>query len=288
MSQKETGYREKTCAGAGGLRLSYREYGAPNAAKPPLLCLSGNMSNSRASHNLALRYCPQRLILALDYRGRGRSAYDPDYRNYRPDIYLQDMQLLLEAAHIEQVVIVGTSLGGMLAMALSTVKPEALAGVVLNDIGPELGAEGLQRHALATLKPELPNWRAAAAHLRDLYGYDWPDLSDEQWLHLAKIYFTETADGKLQWDHDPKLQEAMKEATTAGMPDFWPMFHGLKKIPTLALRGARSDLLTQKTFDKMVAAKPDLIRVTVPNRGHTPLLDETECLAALDQFLAQV
>src|SRR5262249_571120 len=127
-----------------GLKLYYREYGdaAADEERLPVLCLPGLTRNSRDFHDLALRLAPQRRVPAPGHRGRGKSAWDPDWRNYRPEMYLSDVFDLLAVADAPRVVVVGTSMGGLLAIGLTAYRPTCLAGVVLNDIGPELKPEG--------------------------------------------------------------------------------------------------------------------------------------------------
>src|SRR5262249_34199486 len=128
-----------------GLRLYFRDYGDPASERTPVLCLTGLTRNSADFHEVALRVAGERRVLAPDYRGRGRSAYDPDWRNYEPRIYVNDAAHLLAATGVERAVVIGTSLGGLLAMGLSVLRPTMVAGIVLNDIGPGLVGSGLAR-----------------------------------------------------------------------------------------------------------------------------------------------
>lgn len=279
-------FRERRFTAADGLGLYWRDYGDAMAAGTPVLCLTGLTRNSKDFHDFASRLCPGRRVVCLDYRGRGRSDYDPDWRNYDPKVYLQDIRHLLAVAGLSRVVVVGTSLGGALAMALSVAMPAALAGVVMNDIGPQLSGNGLQRiiEYIGTDRPQ-PDWASAAAHLRTMF----PNLSlktEERWQQMARNTFREGDDGLLHFDWDVRLVEPLKRS--AGPPDLWPLFHALYGIPALAVRGGESDVLSEETFGRMRIEKPDLHQAVVPGCGHCPTLDEPEVVAALDLFLAEV
>lgn len=289
-------YHQRYLTAQDGLKLAYREYGDTLAPGVPLLCLSGLTRQAGDFHNLACRLAHHgaqhggtfgHRVLALDYRGRGRSAYDENWRNYRPEVYLGDILDLAAAANLPRLVIVGTSLGGLLAMALALQRPTLLAGVILNDVGPEIAGGGFDRIAgyVGTPAPQ-DDWQAAISYLRHLFSPAYPGLGEEAWLDMARNTFRPGNDGRLHLDYDLNLAKALKASPPP--PDLWPLFGALRNIPTLAIRGALSDLLSPATFDRMAAEKPDLERLTVPDRGQTPMLDEIECQEAIDAFLARL
>lgn len=281
-----TAFRERRFTSSDGLGLSWRDYGDAASPATPVLCLSGLTRNSKDFHDLASRLSPHRRVVGLDYRGRGRSDYDPDWRNYQPRVYLQDIRHLLAVAGLSRAVVVGTSLGGALAMALGLLVPGALAGVVMNDIGPQLSGKGLSRilDYIGTDRPQ-PDWASAAAHLRDMF----PDLSlksEERWQTMARNTYRPGTDGLLHFDWDVRLAEPLRRSREP--LDLWPMYRSLRRIPALAIRGGISDVLSEETFGRMRAEKPDLHQAVVPGCGHCPTLDEPEAEAALDRFLAAV
>lgn len=285
MTADDDGYRSRHCSAGDGLRLFYREYGDPASSATPLVCLPGLTRNAADFHDLAARYAPGRRVIALDYRGRGRSAYDPDPRNYRAEVYVSDALHLLAAANVPRAVVVGVSLGGLLAMFLAAHRPGVLAGVVLNDIGPEIESAGLEwiRRCLARdMRPG--TWDEAAALAREVALDAAPDLAADRWMTVARRSFREDEAGVIRPDFDPAVAVAFAKEDPP--PDLWPLYGGLGRAPTLAIRGALSDVLSAATFERMAEAKPDLVRVEVPNRGHVPWLDEPECLAALDEFVS--
>lgn len=286
MTGAAPGFLERTVSAQDGLALSYRHYGDAASAKTPLLCLAGLTRNAKDFHELALRYAPERRVLAMDYRGRGRSAYDPDWRNYRPPVYIRDVTHLLAAENVHRVIVLGTSLGGILAMALAVALPAVLAAVVLNDIGPEIDGAGIARiKGYVCQDTALGDWEAATRRLKELFGVAYPDLSEERWRALARVHFREDGDGRPALDYDPAIRRALEN--DAASADMWPLFGALAEVPTLVIRGAISDILSEATVAAMAEAKPDLVSLSVANRGHAPLLDEPECLAALDDFIAR-
>ena len=287
MSIGAAAYRERRFSTHDGVSLYFRDWGDPDLPLIPVLCLPGLARNCQDFDDLARRLAGKRRVVCLDYRGRGRSDYDRDWTNYAPRVYLRDALDLLTAIDVHRVVVIGTSLGGFLAMAMAVARPTALAGVVLNDVGPEIHGANLGKliEYVATYRPQ-PDWDSAAAFLKEnfkrvgLTSYD-------DWMKIAKKTFREGADGVLRYDFDPNIAKNLAGAAEA-VRSQWPLFHALAHVPTLAFRGADSDILGADTFARMAAEKPDLISVTVANRGHAPLLDEPECTGAIDDFLARL
>jgi pimeloyl-ACP methyl ester carboxylesterase len=279
-----TGYAERTYSAQDGLRLHYRDYGDTLSPDLPVLCLTGLTRNARDYHGIAVRLAETRRVVCPDYRGRGRSAYDPDWRNYHPRSYVGDILQLLVAADLHRVVVIGTSLGGLLAMGLAVARPTALAGVVLNDIGPVIDAAGLDRIRgyIGRDHPQ-DDWDGAVAFVKQTFSTV-GEKSEADWRRIAEGTFRRGTDGKLHVDWDVALARRLAQA--AIVPDLWPLFRALRRIPVLALRGALSDVLTLDTFDRMQREHPALRRVTVAQVGHTPTLDEPEVRHAFDAFLA--
>ncbi len=273
---------------ADGLRLYYKDYETEAAGKLPVLCLPGLTRNSRDFEHVALRLQRDRRVLCADLRGRGRSQHDPNWQNYHPGAYVADILLLLADAGVPRCVLLGTSLGGILSMMISATYPALVGGVILNDVGPEVAPEGLARISSYVGRHSPPKtWDEAAATVRATYEIGVPGYSDEQWAAFARRSYTDV-DGVPKLDMDPMIGEAVRGAPTAAAPDLWPLFGALRNVPTLAFRGATSDILSAATFARMGREKPDLVRVEVANRGHTPQLDEPECVSAIDAFLARV
>ena len=278
-------YREGTVSAQDGLLLYYRDYGDRLSVRTPVLCLSGLTRNSADFAPVAERLSSERRVICPDYRGRGRSAYDRDWRHYDPYVYISDISHLLTATGIGRAVIVGTSMGGLLAMGLAVLRPTLIAGVVLNDIGPDVASPGLGRilQYVGIDYPQ-PDWDAAIRFLKELTPNLAPKADDAWWRTHAEATYRKGADGRLHFDWDLALAKPLdrQRKTT---PDLWTMFRGLKPIRTLAFRGALSDVLSEAVFRRMALEKPDLVCVTVPDAGHTPSLTEPQATSALDAFL---
>ena len=219
-------YREFTYLSNDGLSLFCREYGSL-ASAGTVVCLPGLTRNSRdftpLAHYLARRY----RVLTPDLRGRGFSQWDPQWSNYQPAVYYQDVLKLMTDEAREPVAIIGTSLGGILAMALGATAPDRVAGIVLNDVGPEVAAAGIARIGkYAGLRASPGNWSEAAAQVKANYGLAYPDFEDADWLEYAKASYRENAEGKVVADYDPKIGDALRAAS--GPPaDLWATWAAL-------------------------------------------------------------
>lgn len=269
-----------------GLSLHYEEAGPPDGQ--PVLCLAGLTRNSRDFDFLVPHLQDCRLI-RMDYRGRGLSDRDADCMNYNIVREAQDAVELLDHLGLDRVVLIGTSRGGLIAMALSLSHAERLAGVVLNDIGPEVSAEGIARIMDYVGKtPDLPDLETAAERLKAVHADDFPGVPLERWRAQAEAMFEPREGGGLALRYDPELRRALVGQAGAGEgPDLWTLFDHLKGTPLAVIRGANSDLLSAATLEKMAARHPGLIARTVPDRGHVPFLDEEESLAAIRAVLEQ-
>jgi len=268
--------------------LAFREYGSRIAKGTPVLCLPGLTRNAKDFDAIATLLSADRRVIALDARGRGRSDYDPNYRNYNLVTEVGDILSLISAEFDRPCIILGTSRGGLAAMILCGVRPSMIAGVVLNDIGPVLEAKGLERimDYLGIVPAPLENWDDAVAAMKVGNLADFPDLSDSQWRAWAERTFR-MEDGKPVLDYDLNLRQAVLDSA-GPIPEMWPQFRAMQDIPTLVLRGENSDLLSQKTVEEMRRAKPDMTAVKVKDRGHVPFLDEPESLAAIRKLIDRV
>ncbi|MEX2495385.1 MAG: alpha/beta hydrolase [Woeseia sp.] len=270
-----------------GLRLFYRDFAGGHSACP-VLCLPGLTRNSRDFSDLAKHLSPARRVLAPDLRGRGLSEHDPEWRNYHPGTYLRDIWSLLDELGIERVIVIGTSLGGLIAMGMAVQNADRLAAVVMNDVGPEIAPEGLARISKYTGRlPPVASWEQAIAQTKSVYGESWPGLTEQEWRKMAERAYCAGPDGLPKLDSDPAIGRAVRElGPQSGDP--WQVFDALGETPTLVLRGEHSDILSEETLHRMRQRKPDLVTVTVANRGHVPLLDEPDCIEAIDNFLGSL
>ena len=251
----------------------------------PLLCLAGLTRCSRDFSFLAPHVQDLRMI-TLDYRGRGRSDYDPDYQNYNVLREGHDVLELLDHLSLDKVTVLGTSRGGLIAMALAASHPERLSGVILNDIGPVVEPVGIARIMdYVGKKPAARTLDAAALDLAAAMAPQFPGVSLEVWRKQAEIQYQQTDDG-LELRYDPRLHNALlDQAATGAIPDMWLFFEALRDLPVAALRGANSDILTAATLTEMHKRHPGMISADVADRGHVPFLDEPESLTLIRQLL---
>ena len=272
---------------ADGLKLYCRIYPARQPGGTTILCLPGLTRNSRDFVALARHLQPRHEVLTADLRGRGLSDRDSDPSRYQLPNYVQDIWSLLDSRGLSRVMVIGTSLGGLIGMVMAATRPTHIAGLVLNDIGPEIDPTGVRRIAgYAGKLPPVASWAEAVAQAKNVYGPALPGLTNAEWLDYARCGYRENANGVPVPDMDPKISEAFKNPSAAA-PDMWPLYALLKGVPMLVIRGAQSDLLSAATVARMVREKPDLTHIEVADRGHTPLLNEPQCVAAIDAFVAR-
>lgn len=266
---------------ADGLSLHYEDRGTGQV----LLCLPGLTRNSRdfdflAPHMDHLRF------MTLDYRGRGQSDFAPDFNSYSVPREAQDVVELLDHLDIDTVTVIGTSRGGLIAMALAAGHPQRIAGVILNDVGPVVAADGIARiMAYVGRAPAAKTIDQAAEAMQAALGAQFPGLAADVWVKLASAQYSQS-DAGLKLRYDARLRDALLAQIEAGPPpDLWPLFDALAGRPVGVLRGAHSDILSPDTLAQMQRRNPDLIAVTVPDRGHVPLLDEPESLSLIHDIL---
>jgi pimeloyl-ACP methyl ester carboxylesterase len=273
-----------------GLRLHVREYGNGGSERPPVVCLPGLSRTTEDFDVLAavLTADPAmpRRVLALDYRGRGLSDYDRDPKNYALPVELTDAIAVLDACGAAPAVIVGTSRGGLLAMMLAAVRPDAVAGAVLNDIGPVLEPKGLMRIKNYVGKlPQPSTFEDGAGILCRIADGQFPNLSAADWLAAAKRVWREQ-DGRLVLTYDTGLAHNLAAVTfDEPLPAMWPQFEALAQKPVMVVRGANSDLLSAETVEEMKARHPAMEVLVVPDQGHAPLLVEPEVIARIGRFV---
>ena len=273
-----------------GLRLHARCYGGGARTATPVVCLPGLTRTAADFEVLGDRLSAAgRRVIALDYRGRGLSAYDPDPANYNVQAELGDALTVLDALNVLPAIFIGTSRGGILAMVLASIRPQAIAAAILNDIGPVIELPGLLRIKSYVGKLPAPqNHADAAGILRRLFAAQFPNLSDEDWLASARRAFKQD-DGRLVPTYDVRIAETLKDTGPETIvPDLWPQFDALAQVPVMAIRGALSDLLSAETVAAMKGRHPDMRVVEVADQGHAPMLQDEPTLAAIEQFVNAV
>jgi pimeloyl-ACP methyl ester carboxylesterase len=272
--------RDHFVAARDGVQLFVAIHGAPSD-RPPVVCIPGLTRNGRDFEAVAPALAADRLVAVVDLRGRGRSGWDPSGESYALDTYVDDVVHVLDDLGLVRALVVGTSLGGFVAMWLAARHPARVAAVVLNDIGPELQTEGLERiRSYAGQLPDVTGWSDAVAQTRLVGEVAFPDYTDADWERTARRLYRET-DGRVAIDHDPGVA-----AGRLSQDDPWEIFVASRELPMLLVRGALTDLLAPTTVAQMVALHPRLEVVEVPNRGHAPTLEEPVARDALLAFVA--
>jgi pimeloyl-ACP methyl ester carboxylesterase len=274
-----------------GLRLQGRRYRARGAMRHPIrpvLCLPGLTRNGRDFHVIAEALAADpfhpRDVFTIDYRGRGGSEHDSDWRNYAVPIEMLDVADFMTAHGLHDAAVIGTSRGGLIAMVMAAAQPSLIGSLVLNDIGPVVETVGLARIAAYVGRVPLPgNWSEAARLVHDLNHRAFPAVAIEEWGEVARQLYNER-NGRPAPGYDPKLAKALS-VLDGPMPKLWPQFEALRRIPVMVLRGETSDILSAATVEEMRRRHPRFADFTVPGQGHAPLLRDQTTIAAVRRFL---
>lgn len=282
-------FEERRWISGDGLSLYGRDYaGAGGAARLPIVCLHGLTRNSRDFEEFAPWAASLgRRVLALDMRGRGLSDWDPQPERYTPKTYVHDVLAVLDALDVERAIFVGTSMGGIITMALAAAQPDRVSAAVLNDVGPEIASEGIERiKSYVGGRGPISSWSDAADYVQAINGVAFPDYSDSDWDRFSRRLFREDGD-LLRLDYDPAIAIQMRDDNyKAADRDAWQQFTALAKSrPTLLVRGSLSDLLSPSIAQRMQDCAPTMRYVEVPRVGHAPMLTEPEATRAIGDFL---
>ena len=280
------GFSERCYTSQDGLTLYFRDYGREHRVKTPVLCLAGLTRNSNDFSRLAEQLSSDRRVICPDYRGRGKSDYDSNWRNYTSFNYMNDIRHLLSSLNLCRVFVIGTSMGGLMAMGMGAAMPTTVAGALINDVGPVIEKQGLDKilKYMQDGASGFDDWETAAAYLRERFP-ELPAETDEDWRWITCGTFEEGADGRIKHNWDYNLIRSILKETAE--PELWSLFQTLKRTPLVVTRGGLSDILSASTLNAMVAVIPELTAVTVDGVGHMPNLLEPECKEALDNALAR-
>jgi len=272
-----------------GLRLHVRRYGERGRGLP-MVCLPGLTRNGADFHELATALTRDaahpRLVLTIDSRGRGRSDYDPNPENYSFPVELADVIAVITALEVGPAIFLGTSRGGILVMLLGAARPTAIAGAILNDIGPVIDVKGLVRiKGYAGKLPTPRSYEEGAEILRRLGDAQFPGLSPESWLRQAKQIWRQE-NGAMVLAYDTNLARTLENIDVEHtLPPLWAQFDSLARVPLMIVRGGNSDILSAATLDAMRERRLDIDILEVPNQGHAPLLAEAEVIARIAAFV---
>ena len=263
-----------------GLSLYYTDEGTGL----PILCLAG-LTRTGQDFDYIAPHLTEHRVIRLDYRGRGQSDWDPNWKNYTLPVESRDALELLDHLNLDAAAIIGTSRGGLIAMGLATFATQRLLGVALNDIGPELASEGLESvMSFLSRRPSATTHEDAAEALEKIQT-GFANVPKSRWMEEAQKLYTKDAEG-LNFTYDPRLRDALEMPSK--MPDLWPFFDALTGKPLCCIRGENSDLLTAQTLEKMQERRPDMIAATVPDRAHIPFLDESQSVDAIKAWLEKM
>jgi pimeloyl-ACP methyl ester carboxylesterase len=282
-----------TWRGAGGLALYARDYaGSGGPARCPVVCIHGLTRNSADFEDVAPWIAAQgRRVIAVDVRGRGRSERDTDPKRYNPMVYAGDMLALLDSAGIGKAVFIGTSMGGIITMAIAAKRLACIAAAVLNDVGPVISMAGLNRIKSYVGKGRtVETWDDAAAYIKSINEVAFPANTMADWHVWAKRTFRQDEAGRISLDYDPQIAAAIQGSKLKSTSLVAKMMYRrlARNRPTLLIRGANSDIVGPDEAQYMRRAAPGLVYAEVPGVGHAPMLTEPAARAALSGFLSNV
>jgi len=275
-----------------GLRLHARCYGQRSSRATPVVCLPGLTRTTADFEALATKLSNEgahrRRVIALDYRGRGLSDYDRNPANYSLAIELADVIAVITALDALPAIFIGTSRGGILTMLLAAVRPTAIVGAVLNDIGPVIEPQGLVRIKSYVGKlPQPRNFEEGAEILRRLFGAQFPKLTPDDWLASALRAFKDE-NGRLVTTYDVKLAKTMDGVEPERpIASLWKEFSALAHVPVMVIHGANSDILSPATVDAMRARHTALETLEIADQGHAPLLEDAETISRIADFVGR-
>ncbi|WP_036286407.1 alpha/beta fold hydrolase [Methylocystis sp. ATCC 49242] len=272
-----------------GLRLHYLDYACPSAGRLPLVCLPGLARSADDFWRVAEAAQAQgRRVLALDYRGRGRSDWDKDWTHYALAVEQDDILAVLRDAGVSSAVFLGTSRGGLHTMDLAAGTPGLVRAAIFNDIGPKIELEGLLRIKRYVGKlPPIASMNDAIALMRMTAAPQFPAVSAEDWAVYARQTFVEK-DGKVALRYDPELSHTLDIFTPDAEPEtFWDRFETMSQTPMLVIRGETSDIFSAETMEEMARRAPRLETFTVAGQGHAPLLLDQPTIGRIMEFLSR-
>lgn len=263
-------------------RIAYTEWGRPDDRRV-VVCVHGLTRNGRDFDFLAESLENSFRIACPDLAGRGRSGWLPQPADYGLPVYMADMAALIARLGVDEVDWIGTSLGGLIGMALAAQPNSPIKRLVINDIGPFLPKEALQRIGeYVGTDPTFESFEAVETYMREVYA-PYGDLTDAQWRHMTEHSARKQAGGHWRLHYDPDIAVGWREAVDHDL-DLWAMWDAIT-CPVLVLRGALSDLLTVETAERMLVDGPDAEVVEIPGVGHAPALMSEEQISVIREWL---
>ncbi|MEO8411642.1 MAG: alpha/beta hydrolase [Propionivibrio sp.] len=282
-SEFKSSERKVVCAAASGLHdMVYSEWGEHDNPDV-LVCVHGLTRNGHDFDDLAHALAADYRVICPDVVGRGRSEWLADSAGYAIPQYVADMVVLIARLDVEHVNWLGTSMGGLIGMALAGLDKTPIKRLLLNDVGPVIAAESIRRiGAYVGLAPKFKDFAEAEAYIR-LVCTPFGALTDDQWRRLTASSLRQLPDGALTMGYDPRIGEGFRRDVTEDI-DLWPIYERIT-CPTLLLRGAESDLLTHATAQAMAARGPRPEVVEVTGVGHAPMFMDAAQIGVVRRFL---
>jgi pimeloyl-ACP methyl ester carboxylesterase len=278
--------RERTvqCLSPHGLhRMAYVEWGDPQNPRV-LVCAHGLTRNGRDFDFLAQAMADRYRVVCPDVAGRGRSDWLRVKDDYQVQQYAADMVTLIARLDVDEVHWVGTSMGGMIGMALAAQADTPITRLVLNDVGPVIKAAAVKRIGeYVGLKPQFASLKEAEQYVR-LVSATFGKLTDAQWKHLTEHVTRQKADGGCEFVYDPGIAEPFRKAMDGEDVILWPLYDAIR-CPTLVVRGAESDLLAHETCLEMGTRGPKALVAEIPSVGHAPMFLDDAQVAVVREFL---
>lgn len=266
----------------GTYRLAYTEWGDPSAAEV-VICVHGLTRNGRDFDRLAADLATRARVICPDVVGRGASDRLADPSQYAVPTYAGHLLQLLSQLGLARVHWVGTSMGGLIGMAIAAGETSPIARLVLNDVGPLVPKAAVERiKTYLGLDLSFDDVDHVEAHLRTIHAPFGP-LTDEQWRHLAVHSARPRSDGRLVLAYDPEIAHPVREAEVEDL-EIWALYDQIR-CPTLVLRGAESDLLLAETADEMTRRGPGAKLIEWPGIGHAPALMADDQIKAIRDWL---
>lgn len=281
-------FKHAYCQSTDGLKLHAKIIGPDNAALP-VLCLPGLTRTTDDFDDIARAIATgptPRKVIAMDFRGRGLSGYDDNAANYNVMTEMADVFTMLAHLNIPRAIFLGTSRGGLVSMVIAATKPDMMAGLILNDIGPKLEMGGLMKiKGYIANPPPRQTYEEAAAGLKELFASVFPDLDNAGWMAWARRAFRDKQGGGLERTYDLKLSTTLDAIDPNNpQPPAWDLFAKLDGKPLMLIHGLLSDLLSAESAAEMGARHPGMELVKVANEGHAPLLSDKPTQARIVEF----
>ncbi len=276
--------RSVQCASLRGLhRIAYLEWG--DARNPDVLvCVHGLTRCARDFDDLARTLASRYRVVCPDIAGRGDSDWLADPMLYALPQYVSDMVTLIARLDVPAVHWVGTSMGGLIGMALAAQKGTPIGKLVINDAGPVIGRAALERiGTYVGLAPTFQSLDQAEQYVRTVSAPFGPH-SDAQWRFLAEVVVRKNEDGRYHMHYDPAIAEPFRRQMPEGDLEMWSLWDAVR-CPTLVLRGEFSDLLSRETCREMARRGPQARVEEIPGIGHAPTLMFEEQIALVRDFL---